>query len=702
MKKIISVVLSLAVLTGLLAGCGVESIPAAGNADRLNIVTTIFPEYDWVREIMGEKAESADITMLLDNGVDLHSYQPTADDIVKISDCDLFIYVGGESDGWVDDALKEATNKDMKVINLLDVLGDSVKAEETVEGMQETEHAHEHGHGHSHDEDITEDDIQDRTLDDFAGAWKSLYPYLLNGDLDEYCEHKADEDEDSTATRETYLEKYKVSWQCNAEKIVVDGNKITFTDADGKTVSAEYAYAGYQPKQNDEGEISSVRYQFETDSEDAPKYVQFNDHGYKPGEAGHFHIYFGNDGFDKLMDSKTNPFFVKDALSVDGILDELMGHEHGNDHGKEVSDFEDSEVQDRALSDWEGDWQSAYPFALDGTLDDAFVAMAESGEMTADEYKAYYQAGYKTDISSVNIDGNHIKFTYEDGRQVGSDYKYVGYYIQNWSTGTKAAMYRFEAVDHKSGAPIYVEFNDHMIESAAAEHFHLRMSNESFDAIVDPENSWPTFFPADMAGEEICEHMEGHDHDEEEAHNHRHGEEADEHVWLSLKNAQVLCGSISAALQEIDPDNKGTYAANASAYIQKLSTLDGEYKKAVGAATYKTVLFGDRFPFRYLVDDYGLDYYAAFVGCSAETEASFETISFLSNKVDELKLPCVLTIEGTQHKIAETIMQNTTEKNQKVLTMDSMQSTTSDDVKNGATYLSVMEDNLAVLKEALN
>ena len=163
----------------------------------------------------------------------------------------------------------------------------------------------------------------------------------------------------------------------------------------------------------------------------------------------------------------------------------------------------------------------------------------------------------------------------------------------------------------------------------------------------------------------------------------------------------MLVNAISASLQALDPDNKDTYAANSSAYIEKLSALDSEYQAAVDAASNKTVLFGDRFPFRYLVDDYGLSYYAAFVGCSAETEASFETISFLAKKVDELKLPCVLTIEGAQHKIAETIVQNTTSKNQKVLTMDSMQSTTSKDVANGTTYLSVMEQNLSVLKQAL-
>ena len=335
MKKITVLLLALFMLVGALAGCGKQN--DTNQTDKLSIVTTIFPEYDWVREILGDKADNAEITMLLDNGVDLHSYQPTADDIVKISDCDLFIYVGGESDEWVEDALRNAANRNMKVINLLEVLGDSVKTEEIVEGMQEEEHEHE-------------------------------------------------------------------------------------------------------------------------DAEE---------------------------------------------------------HEH------------------------------------------------------------------------------------------------------------------------------------------------------------------------------------------EDAEEHEHEEEADEHVWLSLKNAKMLVRVISKALQELDPDSKDIYAANADAYVKKLSALDAEYQTAVDAASNKTILFGDRFPFRYLVDDYGLRYYAAFVGCSTETEAGFETISFLAKRVDEWKLPCVLTIEGAQHKIAETVVRNTTAKNQRVLTMDSMQSTTSKDVKNGTTYLSVMEKNLSVLKEAL-
>ena len=121
----------------------------------------------------------------------------------------------------------------------------------------------------------------------------------------------------------------------------------------------------------------------------------------------------------------------------------------------------------------------------------------------------------------------------------------------------------------------------------------------------------------------------------------------------------------------------------------------------MNAAAYKTLLFGDRFPFRYLVDDYGLSYYAAFSGCSAESEASFATVIFLAKKVDELNLPAVLTIENPKTRIAETVIGNTSAKDQKVLSLDSMQGTTAADVQAGTTYLSVMENNLKVLTEAL-
>lgn len=356
MKKILAIILTVALTVCCFTACSGEK----KDDGKLHIVTTIFPEYDWVLNVLGENPAGADVVMLLDNGVDLHSYQPTVDDIMKVASCDLFIYVGGESDGWVRDALAQATNKNMIVINLLEVLGDKVKEEEIVEGME-----HEHDHDHE------------------------------------------------------------------------DGD-------------------------------------------------------------------------------------------------------HDDDHDHE--------------------------------------------------------------------DGDREEHDHEDG-------------------------------DH-----------------------------------------------------------EEHDHD----HEHEDGEvEYDEHVWLSLRNAETLVKAISQAVEKLDSANAEAYRKNTEAYVGKLRALDERYKTAVAGATNRTLLFGDRFPFRYLTDDYGLKYYAAFVGCSAETEASFETIKFLTGKVDELGLPAVMTIEGANHKIAETIVANTQAKNQKILQLNSLQSTTSEDVKKGATYLSVMEANLAVLTDAL-
>ena len=198
--------------------------------------------------------------------------------------------------------------------------------------------------------------------------------------------------------------------------------------------------------------------------------------------------------------------------------------------------------------------------------------------------------------------------------------------------------------------------------------------------------------------EEVVEGMEA----EEEEKTGEEEVEYDEHVWLSLKNAATCVKAIADSLETIDGANADTYKTNTEAYISEINALDAKYLDAVNAATGKTLLFGDRFPFRYMVDDYGLDYYAAFVGCSAETEASFETIKFLSEKVDELGLKTVLTIENSDNKIAETIIANTNSKDANILAMDSMQSTTSSDAASGTTYLGVMEQNLSVLSEALN
>ena len=328
-----------------------------GNSNKISIVCTTFPQYDWVKNILGEEAERFYVTLLLDNGVDMHSYQPAVKDIATAGSSDLFIYVGGESDTWVEDALKEAKNKDLKAINLMETLGNSVKEEEVIEGMQEERESL----GQSHEKSSKEKQEQ------------------------------------------TQKESHENSQEINGQKEAAD---------------------------------------------EEPEY--------------------------------------------------------------------------------------------------------------------------------------------------------------------------------------------------------------------------------------------------------------DEHIWLSIRNAEIMVKNIEKAIEQLDSDNAKVYQNNAENYIKKLDTLDKQYANTIQNAKYKAILFGDRFPFRYMADDYDLKYYAAFAGCSAETMAGFETVTFLAKKADELRLPVILTIENSDGRIAEAVKSNTTKKNQKILAMNSLQSVTKEQIADGITYLQVMQENLSVLSEALN
>ena len=175
----------------------------------------------------------------------------------------------------------------------------------------------------------------------------------------------------------------------------------------------------------------------------------------------------------------------------------------------------------------------------------------------------------------------------------------------------------------------------------------------------------------------------------------------DEHVWLSLRFAMKICDAIANMLMELDPDYAHVYRANADAYIAKLAALDAEFQAVVDSASVSTLVFADRFPFRYFTYDYGLTHYAAFRGCSAESEASFVTIISLANRINQLGLDVVMVTETSDQAIARTVIGSTNSRNQRILVLDSIKSVTTSDVRNGVTYLSIMESNLNVLREAL-
>lgn len=218
------------------------------------------------------------------------------------------------------------------------------------------------------------------------------------------------------------------------------------------------------------------------------------------------------------------------------------------------------------------------------------------------------------------------------------------------------------------------------------------------DALADPTNKDRKSLALLEVIEPICSN---HDHDHEGEEEEHEDEEYDEHLWLSLKNADLAVQKIAALLGELDPENALTYTANAVEYRAKLGLLERNYQTMVNGAARKTMVFADRFPFAYLARDYGLTYHAAFSGCSAETEASFSTITMLAREADENDLPVIMVIETSDQSIAKTVIQNSNNTQRKIVVMDSMQSVTQKRIDEGETYLGIMEKNLAALKRAL-
>lgn len=206
--------------------------------------------------------------------------------------------------------------------------------------------------------------------------------------------------------------------------------------------------------------------------------------------------------------------------------------------------------------------------------------------------------------------------------------------------------------------------------------------------------------------EEVVEGMQSEDEDHGENEEHdghdEHEAEMDEHIWLSVKNAKEITKVIADELMKLDDENKTVIENNANNFIQQLDELDRKYTEVTEKKKYDTLLFGDRFPFRYLVDDYGIDYFAAFSGCSAEAEASFETIVFLSKKVDELGLRHVCVLEGKEPKIAETIISSCESKDVDIVYFNSMEGITDVNDALNTNYIKIMEENLEAYSKALN
>jgi zinc transport system substrate-binding protein len=185
-------------------------------------------------------------------------------------------------------------------------------------------------------------------------------------------------------------------------------------------------------------------------------------------------------------------------------------HDHAAEAQKSVYDgyFEDDQIAERALSDWAGDWQSVYPLLMDGTLDPVMAHKAEHGDKTAQEYRAYYETGYRTDVDRIVIDGDTVTF-HTDGAAAKGRYAGDGFEILTYRKGNRGVRFVFEKVEGDDAAPRYIQFSDHRIAPAAADHYHLYWGDDRA-ALLEEVTNWPTYYPSALSGDEIVAEMTAH------------------------------------------------------------------------------------------------------------------------------------------------------------------------------------------------
>lgn len=519
-KRLLSGALLLLFMGGLGACTTNKEETSNKDQDKIQIMTSFYPMYDFTKKIVGDEA---DVEMLISAGVEAHDYEPSAKDLKKLQDSDVFVYNNENMETWVSSV--ETTLKEGKV--------ETIKASEKLVLLPGTDHGHSHG---EHDEEAHEESDHDH---DHEGHGHShafdphvwLAPSLAIKEVEEISEQliKAypDKKEVFTKNTEDYLEKLHALDQAYQTTLKSSGEPKSFV--------TQHAAFGYLALEYGLNQVPIAGLTPEEEPSPArlaklKKYVKENNIEY---------IYFESNTQDGIAQTLAKEAGVE--LLVLNTLESLTTKEieSGKDYVSIMTDnlealsktvssenqvtikehhevektaqngyFEDKEIEDRPLSNWNGNWQSVYPYVLDGSLDQVFDVKAKlNKDKSAEAYKEYYEAGYKTDIESIQIKGDKITYTDAKGNEFGSEYKYAGYHILNYDKGNRGVRYLFEAKDPDSGAFKYIQFSDHTITDTTVEHYHLYFGNERQEALFKQLDNWPTYYSSELSGKEIAQEM---------------------------------------------------------------------------------------------------------------------------------------------------------------------------------------------------
>jgi zinc transport system substrate-binding protein len=529
-KKFVGV-LSLFTVIFALAACGEEATNSSESEkesqesnEELKIFTTVYPFQFFAEQIAGNQAS---VESILPPGSDPHTYEPTTKEIVEIAESDAFIYNGAGLESYAKQISESIQSEDVKILEA----SKGIDLEEHVHNHEGEEDSHESEHTHEEEGSQEDEHAGHNHGDQDPHVWldpiRSIQ--LAEHIKDILVELKPEQEEVFNKNFEELKGKLEnLDQEFHTQLESLPRNKIIVSHAAFGYWEKAYgieqvAVSGLSP--TNEPSQKEVQTIIETAEKHGLNHVFFEqnvtpkvaDVVRKEIDAEALRIH--NLSVLTEEDIKNNEdYFTLMQHNLEELTKALSESEHDHDHShthdeetEKIYDgyFEDSQVKDRSLSDWEGDWQSVYPYLQDGTLDEVFAYKVErKGDMTAEEYKEYYKEGYQTDVERIVIQEDTVTF-FKNGEEYSGEYIYDGYEILTYEAGNRGVRYIFKLEEKAEGLPQYIQFSDHSIYPTEAGHYHLYWGDDR-EALLDEVTNWPTYYPLEMDGHDIAHEMMEH------------------------------------------------------------------------------------------------------------------------------------------------------------------------------------------------
>lgn len=507
----------LATVVFVLAACNTAQTDEGGQQDKLEVNTTVFALKSITEQIAGDNAE---VKSIYPNGADIHTFEPTQKDMMGYAEGDLFVTTNNELDavsGKISDVVKDKTE-------VLEAVRDT-------ENLRENDHSHDHDHDHGHDHSHGEMDPH-VWIDPVhsIGMAESIKDKLSEIDPDNAAEYEENFEEVKSDLTELDEELKAVTEDSKVDNVYISHESIGY-------LSERYGFNqhGVSGMNNKEPTQQEVIEMIEGLKADGSKYILTEQNvsskvtdiikdagGLELLEFHNLSVLTDEDDPDtdyqtlmrnniEVLDKAMNDYSSEEAEKNEASATEVHSHDHSADEDVYNGYFEDGYVKDRPLTDWEGEWQSVYPYLEDGTLDPVFEHKAEDGDMTKEEYKEYYTTGYQTEVEKIDIADGKMTF-HQNGESFTGEYVYDGYEILEYEAGNRGVRYLFSLKDpdnESSDLPRHVQFSDHGISPMDSSHFHIYMGDDP-EKLLKEMDHWPTYYPEEMSGDEIKEEMLHH------------------------------------------------------------------------------------------------------------------------------------------------------------------------------------------------